>query len=85
MLIDVVTDQGVTGRSYIFAYAKLTLAPLVHLIERLRCGGYTLLDSQFLTPHLARFGAREIPRRDYRRQLAAAIPAKADFFAIDRK
>src|SRR5882672_6292681 len=32
VLIDVVTDQGVTGRSYIFAYAKLTLAPLVHLI-----------------------------------------------------
>ena len=30
VLIDVVTDQGVTGRSYIFAYAKLTLAPLVH-------------------------------------------------------
>jgi mandelate racemase len=32
VLIDVVTDQGVTGRSYIFAYTKLTLAPLVHLI-----------------------------------------------------
>jgi mandelate racemase len=35
VLIDVVTDQGVTGRSYIFAYAKLTLAPLVHLIEQI--------------------------------------------------
>src|SRR6266403_863502 len=34
VLIDVATDQGVTGRSYIFAYAKLTLAPLVHLIEQ---------------------------------------------------
>src|ERR1700710_1015660 len=33
VLIDVVTDQGVTGRSYIFAYSKLTLRPLVHLIE----------------------------------------------------
>jgi mandelate racemase len=33
VLIDVATDQGITGRSYIFAYAKLTLAPLVHLIE----------------------------------------------------
>src|SRR5664279_6546324 len=32
-LIDVATDQGVTGRSYIFAYSKLTLKPLVHLIE----------------------------------------------------
>jgi mandelate racemase len=35
VLIDVMTDQGVTGHSYIFAYAKLTLAPLVHLIEEI--------------------------------------------------
>ena len=35
VLIDVTTDQGITGRSYIFAYAKLTLVPLVHLIEEL--------------------------------------------------
>src|SRR5437868_11115183 len=35
VLIDVATDQGVTGRSYIFAYAKLTLNPLVHLIEEI--------------------------------------------------
>jgi mandelate racemase len=35
VLIDVATDQGVTGRAYIFAYAKLTLKPLVHLIEEI--------------------------------------------------
>src|SRR6266478_5799624 len=35
VLIDVVTDQGVTGRSYIFAYTKMTLKPLVHLIEEI--------------------------------------------------
>src|SRR3954468_3740164 len=35
VLIDVATDQGITGRSYIFAYTKLTLAPLVHLIEEI--------------------------------------------------
>jgi mandelate racemase len=34
VLIDVVTDQGITGRSYIFAYSRLTLKPLVHLIEQ---------------------------------------------------
>ena len=33
VLIDVATDQGVTGRSYIFAYAEMTQKPLVHLIE----------------------------------------------------
>jgi mandelate racemase len=35
VLIDVATDQGVTGRSYIFAYSQLTLKPLVHLIEEI--------------------------------------------------
>jgi len=35
VLIEVATDQGITGRSYIFAYAKLTLKPLVHLIEQI--------------------------------------------------
>jgi len=35
VLIDVATDQGVTGRSYIFAYTRLTLKPLVHLIEEI--------------------------------------------------
>jgi mandelate racemase len=38
VLIDVVTDQGVTGRSYIFGYARLTLAPLVRLIEEIGAG-----------------------------------------------
>src|SRR5215207_5402723 len=35
VLIDVETDQGVTGHSYIFAYARMTLKPLVHLIEEI--------------------------------------------------
>jgi mandelate racemase len=35
VLIDVMTDQGVTGRSYIFAYSRLTLKPLVHLVEEI--------------------------------------------------
>src|SRR3954470_5509199 len=35
VLIDIETDQGVTGHSYIFAYAKLTLKPLLHLVEEI--------------------------------------------------
>jgi len=46
---------------------------LVHLVERLRRGGFVLLDTQFLTPHLARFGAYTVPRREYERLLAAAL------------
>lgn len=50
---------------------------LVHLVALLRLGGYTLLDTQFLTAHLAQFGAIEIPRADYKRRLAEAVEVPA--------
>jgi leucyl/phenylalanyl-tRNA--protein transferase len=46
---------------------------LVHLVNRLRARGYLLLDTQFLTPHLARFGTLEIPRSRYRALLTEAV------------
>jgi leucyl/phenylalanyl-tRNA---protein transferase len=56
--------------------SKVALAWLVH---RLRAGGFTLFDTQFLTPHLASLGAVEIPRADYHRRLAAALSESARF------
>ena len=53
---------------------------LVHLVARLRAGGFTLLDSQFITAHLSQFGAREIPRATYRIRLAEALKVNADFY-----
>jgi leucyl/phenylalanyl-tRNA--protein transferase len=52
---------------------------LVHLVDRLRAGGFVLLDSQFITPHLARFGAIEVPRAAYRAMLARALEVRAGF------
>lgn len=54
---------------------------LVHLVARLVGAGFRLLDAQFMTEHLARFGAREIPRAEYHRRLAAALEVRADFAA----
>jgi leucyl/phenylalanyl-tRNA--protein transferase len=56
---------------------------LVHLVERLRIGGYELLDTQFVTEHLARFGATEIPRAQYLRRLSRALKLPTDFYSID--
>jgi leucyl/phenylalanyl-tRNA---protein transferase len=56
---------------------------LVHLVARLIAGGYSLLDAQFLTEHLAQFGAVEIPRRDYRRRLKRALATDGDFYAYN--
>lgn len=50
---------------------------LVHLVARLRLGGFRLLDTQFVTAHLAQFGAEEIPREIYRKRLASALAAPA--------
>ena len=53
---------------------------LVHLVARLRCGGFTLLDTQFVTKHLARFGVVEIDRQRYQELLQSAIGQAADFY-----
>ena len=55
---------------------------LVHLVARLRVGGYRLLDAQFITEHLAGFGALEVSRADYGRQLADAVANHADFLKM---
>lgn len=56
--------------------SKIALAWLIH---RLRAGGFTLFDTQFLTPHLASLGAEEISRAEYHRRLAEALPLPARF------
>jgi leucyl/phenylalanyl-tRNA--protein transferase len=50
---------------------------LVHLVDGLRRGSFLLLDTQFITPHLARFGAIEIPREQYLTKLADALNREA--------
>jgi leucyl/phenylalanyl-tRNA--protein transferase len=52
---------------------------LVALVERLRGRGYSLLDTQWTTPHLEQFGAIEIPRRDYLRRLDRALGLRCTF------
>ena len=55
---------------------------LVWLIARLKAGGFTLLDTQFVTEHLTRFGAREIEREAYHDALQDALQREADFFSL---
>ena len=69
------------GESMFSRITDASKVALVHLVARLRLGGYRLLDTQFLTPHLARFGGIEISRARYRRLLAAALAYRASFSA----
>jgi leucyl/phenylalanyl-tRNA---protein transferase len=61
------------GESMFSRETDASKVALVALVERLRDRGFVLLDTQFVTPHLARFGAVEIARAEYERRLARAI------------
>jgi len=67
------------GESMFHRAPNASKVALVALVERLRRRGFSLLDTQWVTPHLAQFGATEIPRRQYLRLLAAAIDQPCHF------
>ena len=70
------------GESMFNRHVDASKVALVHLILRLRAAGLTLLDAQFITKHLRRFGAVEISRDAYRKRLAAALKSQVDFNTI---
>ena len=55
---------------------------LVHLVERLNERGFALLDTQFTTEHLKRFGAVDVPRRKYEKLLEKALRGRSGFLAL---
>jgi len=67
------------GESMFSRVRDASKVALVWLVERLRGGGFELLDTQFMTPHLARFGAVEISRKAYLRQLRHAVGKSTRF------
>jgi leucyl/phenylalanyl-tRNA--protein transferase len=69
------------GESMFSIETDASKVALVHLVARLRLGGFALLDTQFITAHLSRFGAREIPRAEYHGLLAEAVEVSARFIA----
>lgn len=70
------------GESMFSTETDASKVALVHLVARLRAGGYRLLDTQFVTDHLSRFGTVEVPRAEYRKRLEAALVETADFHAL---
>ena len=67
------------GESMFSRVEDASKVALVHLVARLIAGGFRLLDTQFVTDHLQRFGATEIPRQEYRRLLGQAIKLPSQF------
>jgi len=67
------------GESMFHRATDASKVALVHLVARMKLGRFHLLDTQFLTDHLASLGAVEISRGEYRRRLASALAHEADF------
>jgi len=70
------------GESMFSRETDASKTALVHLVARLKVGRFRLLDAQFTTEHLERFGAVAVPRRSYKRMLTQAVQDEADFFAM---
>ena len=69
------------GESMFSRVTDASKVALVHLVARLRLCGYVLCDTQFLTSHLARFGAVEIPKAEYKARLSRALEVPAHWVA----
>jgi len=67
------------GESMFHHVTDASKVALAALVERLRTRGFRLLDVQWVTPHLEQFGAIEIPRAVYLKQLDQALAVKAEF------
>ena len=70
------------GESMFHRSRDASKVALVHLVARLRAGGYRLLDTQFVTDHLRSFGAVEVSRRQYHKLLEAALVGEGNFAAL---
>jgi leucyl/phenylalanyl-tRNA--protein transferase len=68
-----------SGESMFSRRTDASKVALVHLVRHLADQGFTLLDTQFLTPHLMQFGAIEVEREEYRRRLRQAIKLPVKF------
>ena len=67
------------GESMFHRVTDASKVALAALVDRLRARGYALLDTQWVTGHLAQFGAIEIPRRRYLRMLDEALKVETSF------
>lgn len=72
------------GESMFSRVPDASKVALVHLRDRLKAGGFLLLDTQFVTDHLRKFGACEVSRAEYNELLQEALQLDSDFFQYDQ-
>jgi len=81
-LYGVTLGRAYFGESMFHTVRDASKIALVHLIARLKAGGFTLCDTQYVTDHLRTFGAVEVPKKRYHKLLEDALLGLADFAAL---
>jgi leucyl/phenylalanyl-tRNA---protein transferase len=81
-LYGVTLGRAFFGESMFHRARDASKVALVHLIARLKAGGFVLCDTQFVTDHLRIFGAIEVPKQRYHKLLEAALVGDGDFTAL---
>jgi leucyl/phenylalanyl-tRNA--protein transferase len=81
-LYGVALNGAFFGESMFSTARDASKIALVHLCARLIHGGFSLLDTQFVTDHLKQFGTQEIDRAEFHSLLEKALAHKADFLAL---
>ncbi len=70
------------GESMFSRATDASKVALVHLVARLKFGGFRLLDAQFVNPHLLQFGTKAVKKAEYHKLLEPALEQDANFFAF---
>ncbi len=70
------------GESMFYRITNASKVALVHLVNQMQAGGYSLLDIQWATDHLRQFGAREIPRAEYEQRLGKALAERPTWWPL---
>ena len=73
------------GESMFSRETNMSKVALIWLVARLKSGGFTLFDTQFITDHLMSLGGIEIPRARYHEELSNALAVQSDFFKLKPK
>ncbi len=73
------------GESMFSFVSNASKTTLVHLLERLKVGGFKILDTQFINEHLKQFGALEVSNKEFKNIIEKHINKEADFYFYSKK
>ena len=73
------------GESMFSFVSNASKVTLIHLLERLKVGGFKVLDTQFINEHLKQFGAVEVSNKEFKNIIEKNVNKEANFYLYSKK